>query len=584
MNEANLNKRLGLSFLLLPVVLLALWLPRGLALDRFATTDEPKWLMRSANFYHALSQQEWKYTFQREHPGVTVTWAGAAGFFWKFRNYMDVRPGQIERPGRLHLFLRNRNMESLDLLVAGRTFIVLGITATLGMAFLVSARMLGALPALLAFLLVAFSPFFTGLSRLLHLDGLLSALMFLSILAFTSYLYFGRRRRDLLLSALAAGLACLTKSPAFFLAPFFGLLVVMEWVRGRVRWSSLREQANNPVPTSIWRQFSPLLLWFAVAAGVFVLMWPAMWVDPIGSLSRVFSLASTYASEGHDSRLFFGGIIYDVGQSPWHFYPVAYLWRATPVEVAGLGLAIVSLLAPRRLPLTPERRRLVLVLLLFAILFALFLSMSAKKFDRYLLPAFPPLSLVAGVGWLSLGAALWDGLERLPQVTRRATVGLLLGAVCLAQMAGVLQTYPYYLDYYNPLLGGDRKAQEVMLVGWGEGLDQAARYLNGKPGAEDMKVFSWSADGCFSYFFKGSAGTIDYDMSIRDLRRANYVVFYLNQLQRRAPNEVILDYFAQFEPETVVRIGNLDYAWIYNMQDSPPPPEPAQAYETGKPP
>ena len=99
-----------------------------------------------------------------------------------------------------------------------------------------------------------------------------------------------------------------------------------------------------------------------------------------------------------------------------------------------------------------------------------------------------------------------------------------------------------------------------MLVGCGEGLDQAARHLNQKPGAEQMKVFSWSADGYFPYFFKGSAGTIDYDISIRDLRRADYVVFYLNQVQRKAPSVEILDYFAQFEPEYVVRIGNLDYA------------------------
>jgi hypothetical protein len=545
-----------------------MWLPRGLALDRFATVDEPKWLMRSANFYHAFSQGQWRFTFQREHPGVTVTWAGAAGFFWKFRNYVDVRPGQIERPGRLHLFLRNRNIESLDLLVAGRTFVVLGITATLGLAFLMAARLLGALPATIGFALIAFDPFLIGLSRLLHLDGLVSALMLLALLAFVSYLYQGRRTADLLLCAVAAGLAWLTKSPAFFLAPFFGLLMLVEWIRGQTR---------RFTPTKIWREFSPLILWFAVGAGVFVLLWPAMWVNPISSLSRVFSLASTYASEGHDSRLFFGGIIYDVGQSPWYFYPVAYVWRATPVGLSGLGLTLLALLAPRRLSLTPERRRLAWVLLLFAVLFTLFLSLSAKKFDRYLLPVFAPLDLLAGLGWLSLAEAISSALRRNP----RWGAGLLLGVACLAQAAGTLRTYPYYLNYYNPMLGGDRRAQEVMLVGWGEGLDQAARYLNEKPGAENMKVISWSADGCFSYFFKGSAGTIDYDMSISDLRRGDYVVFYLNQLQRQAPSAEVLDYFAQFEPEYVVRIGNLEYAWIYDMQDAPPLPKSARLFEAG---
>jgi len=199
-----------------------------------------------------------------------------------------------------------------------------------------------------------------------------------------------------------------------------------------------------------------------------------------------------------------------------------------------------------------------------------FLSLSAKKFDRYLLPVFAPLDLVAGLGWLALGDAFTELVRHRTRLPANWFATALLGLVACWQLAGVLQTYPYYFNYYNPLLGGDRKAPEVMLVGWGEGLDQAARYLNGKPGAEGMKVFSWSADGCFSYFYKGSAGTIDYDMSVRDLRRADYVVFYINQLQRKAPSREILAYFSQFEPEYVVKIGNLEYARIYNMADSPP--------------
>jgi hypothetical protein len=549
-------------FFLLIVVVAALWLPRGLALDRFVTVDEPRWLMRSANFYHALSQGAYRFTFQREHPGVTITWAGTAGFFWRFRNYVEVRPGQFERPGRLHLFLKNRNISSMELLEAGRTFVVLGITLTLGLAFLYAGRLLGAFPAAFAFLLLALDPFSVALSRLLHLDGLMSALALLSILAFASYLYQGRRWIDLLISAGAAGLAWLTKSPAFFLAPFFGLLLLWEWGRGFLRpgeWSL----------GTLWRRFSPLLIWFVLGSVAFVLFWPAMWVDPWGSLGRVFSLATTYASEGHDSRLFFAGVIYDIGESPWFYYPVAYLWRATPAALAGLALALGALVFPTRLPQSTQRGRLMLVLLAFSLLFGLFLSLSAKKFDRYLLPVFAPLDIVAALGWLALVDRIRGLLAGRNAPIRRLVGGLFLAAPLLVYLAGVIQTYPYYFNYYNPLMGGERKAPQVMLVGWGEGLDQAARYLNQKPGAEDMKVISWSADGCFSYVFRGSAGTIDYDMDIRDMKRADYVVFYINQLQRQAPNPEFLAYFEQLEPEYVVRIGALEYARVYNMQDAP---------------
>ena len=43
--------------------------------------------------------------------------------------------------------------------------------------------------------------------------------------------------------------------------------------------------------------------------------------------------------------------------------------------------------------------------------------------------------------------------------------------------------YPYYFTYYNPLAGGSMTAPEVLLVGWGEGLDTAAGWLKQQPDA-----------------------------------------------------------------------------------------------------
>ena len=48
--------------------------------------------------------------------------------------------------------------------------------------------------------------------------------------------------------------------------------------------------------------------------------------------------------------------------------------------------------------------------------------------------------------------------------------------------------YPYYFTYYNPLVGGSRTAPDVMTVGWGEGLDAAARWLNQQPNSAELCV------------------------------------------------------------------------------------------------
>jgi len=560
---------------LLALVFLALWLPRGLALDRFVTVDEPKWLTRSANFYQAIARGDFQGTFQREHPGVSITWAGMAGFLWRFPGYFKIAPGQLTGPADLNQVLSQFDKSPLTLLVAGRTFVVLAIVAALGLAYLFAARLLGFLPALFTFLIVAFDPFPIALSRLLHLDGLLSALMFLSLLALISYLFHGRRLFDLILSALAAGLACLTKSPAFFLAPFFVLLFLISWLgeRGMSRYSASIAGVDF---RQIWRAFSPWLLWSAVAAALFILLWPAMWVDPLGSLSRVLSTAITYAAEGHERGNFFNGAVYTDGNLPWTFYPVAYVWRTTPIALIGLALAALALLFRRRQDLPKERLRLMAILAFFALLFTLFISVGAKKFDRYLLPVFLPLDLVAGLGWFTLMEILYKRLA-LRVSTAMLDLGAfgLSGALVLVHLTGVLRTFPYYLNYYNPLSGGSARAVNIMMVGWGEGLDQAARYLNSVPKAKGVRVLSWYGEGCFSYFYQGASDTFGDDYAYTNLRSTDYVVLYVNEWQRRLPGAKFLAIFQRFPPEYIVRIGDVEYARIYNMQDAPTQPAPA---------
>src|SRR5262245_53758110 len=81
------------TLLILLALFAAAWLPRSLALDRFVTADERLWLTRSANFYRALTHGDLAGTFQREHPGVTVMWAGTFGFVTNFPDYAHMAPG-----------------------------------------------------------------------------------------------------------------------------------------------------------------------------------------------------------------------------------------------------------------------------------------------------------------------------------------------------------------------------------------------------------------------------------------------------------------------------------------------------------
>ena len=570
------------------LLILAIAVPRLSGLDRFVTVDEPKWLARAGNFYLALAQGDLANTFTREHPGVTVTWAGTLGLLWRYPEYKSNAPGYLTDSRQVEPLIRKHGLEPIKVLAAARMIMVLLVTFALLGSFWASTQLIGFWPSFVGFLFIAFDPFYLGLSRLLHLDGLMSSLVLLSLLTFLNYLQPGspHKNTNLVISAIAAGLAWLTKSPAIFLVPFLGLVVLLDIVP---TWYRHKHVAFGEV----WRRGRELALWLGIGAVTFILLWPAMWVDPVGALQQVFSEATTYAEEGHTSDVFFKGAVisgepgrtYSSAEQtlygPWAkvrvtgdegrtFYLIAYLWRATPLVLLGLVLALVGLFLRWRDDEMPQVRWTVLVLVLFAGLFALFMTLGSKKFDRYLLPVFPPLDLVAAAGWVV--AARWVG-ARLDARTARFSLPLALGSVVLLQAVSTLQTHPYYLSYYNPVLGGGEVAPQVMMVGWGEGLDQAARYLNAQPNAGDMQVMSWYPDGPFSYIFGGQTvhASSEWEPTREQILSSDFVVLYIHQWQRQLPFSEMLAYFSGRSPEHIIRLDGIEYAQIYRMQDAAQP-------------
>jgi hypothetical protein len=546
------------------LLMIAILLSRVMSPDRLVTPDEAHWLTRSGNFYYALTRGDFADTYQIEHPGVLTMWAGMFAFVSHYPTYSDQVPGQLNRWGDyMGAFLRSRGYDPMDLLIASRVNMVILITVVLIAAFWAASRLLGFWPALIGFLLIAMDPFHTALSRLLHVDGLPSSLALLSLLPFFNYLYRGRQKSDLVLSGIAAGLAWLTKSPMLFLIPFVGLLMFLELVE---KWRMQLRLIRN----DLWQFAIPLILWGSVGLAVFVLLWPSMWVDPVHTLRRMLGGMVMYAGQGHDSQLYFNGEVYE-GDPGDYFYPITYLWRTTPVVLLGMVLAALALAFPKAELIPFTNRRPLGMLLLFALLFTIFMTLGAKKFDRYLLPIYPPLDLVAGMGWVA--AVKWIR-QRWPETTSRVATPALLLAALVGQAVGTASSYPYYFSYYNPLLGGTVRAPEVMMVGWGEGLDQAARFLNNQPGANERQVATGVWMTTFSYFYKGPVLTTRFEpgaTTIQDWMDSDYYVLYINEVQREKVSRELIDYFAALRPIHVVRINGLDYAYIYDIRDLPPP-------------
>lgn len=562
------------------------WLPRTLALDAYVSPDERKWLARSANFIYALSHADFAQTFQREHPGVTVMWAGALGLLSVFPDYTQQAPGYFtwEREHFETWLKANTGYTPLELLVAGRRWIALGVALLLWLGIFPMRRLIGSDGAYLAFVLLALDPFSVALSRQLHPDGFVAGFIFLSLLFFMAWLYSGRLWRDLLLSGVFMGLAWLTKTPAALLVPIGGVLLAAQCWR---IWHARRQllpsdpYANQDVLPSLYNEYGSAsalirrlglgyLLWGAIAVITFVALWPAMWVDPVGSLWRMATEMEAYV-EGHVNPNFF--LAAPTDDPGLLFYPVALLFRITPAVLIGVAAALIFYVRREWIFAEVSTRRSVRGALFFALVFIAAMSIPAKKFDRYILPAFLTLDMVAAVGWLALTQIPWhaNAAGWLRSLRRLSPRTILLGVAIMLHGIFIPVTYPYYLTYYNPLVGGSRTAPQVLFVGWGEGLDQAARWLNALPGSEHFRIAAWYADGPFSYFSDGIVVPMGYSSPLSWLD-TDYAVTYINQWQRQLPSPEAVAWFEAQTPVYTVRANGLTLARVYDLRDTLLPP------------
>ncbi len=539
------------------IVALALAAPRAYQLGRYTTADESSWLTRSGNFYLAVVEGDFTKTLQFEAPGVPVFWAGALAFRLYYPTYAQDAPQGFTSEYAAEQQWRAHGIDPLTLLVTGRAIVVVLFLVLMLLAFWLLARLIGYPLATVGFLLAALDPFSSAGERLLQPDGILAASMLVSLLALYTYLFREKKKAYLILSGVAAGIGWLTKTPAFFLVFIAGALFLVKL------WEVRAELRERPV-SRIIAFLAPLLVWCGIGLAVLVAAFPALWVDPIGTMQKVFGWSIGFAEQGHSLPMFFRGGIYWGRPSRW-YYPVNFLWRSTPVTLVGLILVLFFFIA-RRAPFHDhDRRHLAVVLAAFGALFALFMSVGAKSAARYLMPIFAPVSILAALGWAGLVEMIRGWL---PGRSQLATGALLFTMVIAGQAAGVVQTAPYMQSYYNPLMGNAQKATQVISIGWGEGMDQVGRYLSAKPGAKDLHVLAWDYTGCLSYYFTGNVQGFDlnYHGPVDAIfKNVDYVVLYANQWQRNLPDKDTLDYIRTFPLETAVRLNGVLYAEVYRV-------------------
>lgn len=545
--------------------------PRLWRLGAFASGDEMRWLERSSRFIYGLMHGDLAATYQINHPGVFPMWGYGLSLWLRY-----FLTGELDHFYRM---VETGQYEVLSMLPIAATFTVVVTTFTVVVAYLLLERIFSSSVALLGGLLLALDPVYLAHSRLVHVDAHQASWMILSLLFLLAYMQDIKGRKPYLVgSAICGGLAVLAKLPAL------SLLLLVAFALGSRFWFLGKRREVRALAGAF-------LLWCGVALFTFVLLFPALWVEPLFVIWKLFRVARWGVLEPHEIGNFFLG--QPVDDPGWLYYPLFTVFKLTPLSLPFFlgSLAILGLLgfktsrgqeAQDRLEVAIMGREGVMprgggsaspqegysslleplsLLWGYIIIYGVMLSLSSKKLIRYFLPAFPAMDILAALTLVAFLAWLRARLARRFHWPLKAYVALAGVAVFLLALSW-LRLAPYYTAYFNPLLGGARVAPSLFAFGGGEGLDLAAHYLDGKEGAEGLKVATWGPSSV-ALFFRGETMPLQWRGWTQVWTLADYVIFYISQVQRGWPDPLVVGFFRSLEPKYVARINGIEYAWVY---------------------
>jgi hypothetical protein len=355
--------------------------------------------------------------------------------------HTDAEAGRVDRT----LIDRARRLNPL---ISGMTILCIVYVWTL--------RRRGGVAAAAAGSLVAFSPALLAHSALATTDAFLAAAVLLAVAIIERY---GRDPgwRGAVMMGLASGLVLSAKySGVFIMAVAFYAILRGRWPREQ------RIDESEPRVPRLRAALVALLILVVVAAAVFVISHggqPASALEGLG-----FQLRHT--KTGHAAYLMgrhsFSGW--------WYYYPIAFVLKSTPAELAlllvllGAGLARLR----NRVPSHPRDPAFALWIVSAAIYFAATMFSPINLGHRYLLVIYP-LLVLAGVDWLARALA-----------AHKRSFAIVATALAATQMASALSSAPHYLAYFNSIVGGPGAGHRYLLdsnLDWGQDLPALKRAL-----------------------------------------------------------------------------------------------------------
>jgi hypothetical protein len=183
---------------------------------------------------------------------------------------------------------------------------------------------------------------------------------------------------------------------------------------------------------------------------------------------------------------------------------------------------------------------------------------------------FPALDILAAAGLLWGASTLAAALRR--TWTARAQ-WVAAGAAATLALLNVAWWHPYSIVAFNQTLDGAQAGARTFSVGWGEGYNEVADWLNQQPNITGVLTASIMTPTLQPYLRHGAQTTTPRGDTLP--AETGYVVVYIYQAQG-----TVFPPFDQFYPQATplhtVTIHDVEYAWIYQAPPPVPQPRPAR--------
>lgn len=304
-------------------------------------------------------------------------------------------------------------------------------------------------------IILAMLPFSLGLSQLVTTESLKIFIYPLTIYSFILLVERFSLKR-ILLAGIATGLALQAKQSNFLVIPILSIMFFFQYLQ-------LKEKQKTGFVVSRFKATISIIL---IGIFVFILIWPHV----------LFYFKEIYEIHSRLWNVQFSSKIWQITLSPPEvflgrlmltpiFYYIVYFFITIPVLVLCLFFIGVEQIFKRK------NIYLFSILIWFLLPFSLSIYSWRQHGLRYIIEIYPAIAIISAIGFKFIAQ----------KFTKKKLYQLLFFlSIVFYLFINLWHVRPYYLDYFNELVGGVNTVYRYKLfqIGWwGQGIKEAGLYV-----------------------------------------------------------------------------------------------------------